>query len=198
MSNPSENAPNDPVRKSNRRALPFIVGAVLAVGAAFGIQAVTDTKAYAHMKEFAKSEGGHGERHGRHGGHHDITTMSDAEIDAKVSRMVRHAAIEIDATDEQSQKIIALVTAVAKELKPIKAQVHATGAEIHAILLADEIDRERLELLRNARLADAERISRSLANTLADVAEVLTPDQRKTLEQRMGEMHGKRKGWHRG
>ena len=179
----------DKNRGTSRRALPFIAGTALAVGAAFGIQALTDSKAYAHMKQITSSE------HGRHG---DFAKMSDTEIEARISRMVKHLAIEIDATDEQSARIATLVTAVAKDMRPIRDQVHATAREIRDLLLSDTIDREAMEQIRAERIAEADRLSRNLLTAAADVAEVLTPEQRKVLEERMQEFGHKRRGWHRG
>ena len=123
---------------------------------------------------------------------------SDAEIEARIERMVKHAAIEIDATQEQQEKITALVTAVAKDLKPVQDRLHATGKELHDLLLANTIDRAALEQLRTERLADAERISKNLVSALADVAEVLSPEQRKLLDERINQFRSMHRGGHRG
>ena len=69
----------------------------------------------------------------------------------------------------------ALITAVAKDLKPVHDRLRTTKKEIHDLLLADTIDRTALEKLRAERLAEAELISKNLINALADVAEVLSP-----------------------
>jgi Spy/CpxP family protein refolding chaperone len=63
------------------------------------------------------------------------------------------------------------------------------------LLTADTIDRGAIEALRAEHLQLAERASRRFAQVLADMAEVLTPEQRKDLAGRM-ERH--RSGWHRG
>ena len=88
----------------SNRLIALVIGAAVAIGGAVGLQAASDTKAYAHMKLIASGEGGwHGDggwrkagwRHGRHGRWHE---MSDSEIEARIERMVKHVAIEIDAT----------------------------------------------------------------------------------------------------
>lgn len=134
---------------------------------------------------------------GWHGGHHKgFADISDADIEAHVERMVKHAAIEIDATQEQQEKITVLVAAVAKDLKPVHGRLRATGQEIQDLLLANTIDRTALEQLRAERLAEAGTISKTLVGALADVAEVLSPEQRKVLDERIKHFRSKRGGWH--
>jgi len=123
--------------------------------------------------------------------------MSDSEIEARIERMVKHVAIEIDATTEQQQKITALVSTLAKDVKPMHQTMRDTGRELHLLLLAPTIDRAKLEELRTERLAEVERLSKDLVQAVADVAEVLTPEQRKVLDERIREFRGMRR-WHRG
>jgi Spy/CpxP family protein refolding chaperone len=62
-----------------------------------------------------------------------------------------------------------------------------------ATLLAQPtIDRAALEALRANQLQLAEQASRRLTQALADVADVLTPEQRKQLAERAGRWHGRR------
>ena len=124
--------------------------------------------------------------------------MSGAGIAYRVERIVKHAAIEIDATPEQQQKIIALVTATAADLKPVTIRMRATGKEMKELLLATTVDRAALEKLRAQRLADAEKVSKDMVRTIADIAELLSPEQRKILEERVEQFRHMRRGWHRG
>ena len=179
--------------KGNRRVIALVTGAAIAIGGAFGVQAFADSKAYQHWKVSA------GYSSGWHGGDHKrFADWSETEIEARIERMVKHLAIEIDATEAQQEQITALVTAVAVDLQPVRDRMRATGAELHDLLLADTIDRTALERLRAERLADAERISKTLVGALADVAEVLTPEQRRVLDQRINEFRSMHRGGHRG
>ncbi len=185
-------------QKGNRKVIALATGTVLVISSAFGIQALADSKTYAHMQLYASDIGGW-HRDGWRGGHHGrFSEMSDAEVEAKIERMVKHVAIEIDATAEQQEKITTLVTTVAKDLKPVHEQMRAAGKEIHDLLMADSIDRAALEKVRADRLAEADRISKNLVNAVADVAEVLTAEQRNVLDERIKQFRSMGKGWHRG
>jgi Spy/CpxP family protein refolding chaperone len=181
--------------RSRRWYIAAAAAVAIAATGAFGVQAFADSKTYAHMKQFAS-----GERGGWHGGGHGgrFASMTDEEIAAQVERMVKHVAIEIDATPEQTGKITALLTAVATDLKPLRESMRDTRRQVHEILTAGTIDRAALETLRAERLAEADRISKNLVTALADVAEVLTPEQRKVLDERIEEFRSMRGRWHRG
>jgi Spy/CpxP family protein refolding chaperone len=189
--------------KGNRRA--FILGAALlgVLGTAAGVHAFADNTTAQHMRLAASGPGGwfsgmHHRAHWR--GHHKgrFFDMSQEELEAKVTRIVKHVAIEIDATAEQQDKIIALVKSAAKDLRPLRDEMRAAGRQAHELLLAERLDRTALEALRAERLAETDRISKTLVNTIADIADILTPEQRKLLDERIVEMRAKRKGWHRG
>ncbi len=193
MSDEMDTAKSGWIRKNNRKWIALATGIAIAIGGVFGVQALADSKTYGHMKLYAGNYGG------GHGGHHKgLSDLSDEELEARIERMVKHVAIEIDATEEQQNRITALVTAAAKDLKPVHDRLRATGKEIHDLLLADPIDRTALEKLRAERLAEAETISKNLVGALADVAEVLSPEQRKVLDERIKEFRFMGRGWHRG
>ncbi len=180
-------------RKGNRKVIALVTGAAITLGGVFGVQALANSKTYEHMKVAAGfSSGWHG------GDHRRFADWSDADIEARIERMVKHVAIEIDATQEQQEKITALATAVAKDLRPVHDRLRASGKELHELLLADTIDRAALERLRAERLADAERISKNLVGALADVAEVLSREQRKVLDERIDQFRSMHRGGHHG
>ena len=184
-------------QKGNRKVIAIATGAILIVGSAYGVQAVANSKTGAHMMVLASDAGGwHGWRgRGHRGG---FANMSDAEIEKKINRIVKHVAIEIDATPEQQTKITNLFTAVAKDVKPMRSKMQDSGRKIHDLLLANKIDREALENIRAARLADAERVSKAIVNAVAEAAEILSPDQRKVLEERIQQFRSMRQGWGHG
>lgn len=189
-------------KKINRKVITIAAISAVAVGGAFGVQALANSKAGAHI--MLASDGGswHG---GWHRGHHGrFANMTDAEIEKKISRIIKHVAIEIEATPDQQEKLTKLFVAVAKDVKPMRGQMRESGRKIHDLLLADKIDRKALEQIRAARLADAERMSKTIVEAVVEAAEVLSPEQRKVLDERIQQFksmrrgHGWGRGWHRG
>lgn len=178
------------------RIAALLTGAALLAGGTLGVQAFAESRTYQHMALAASYEGGW---HGRD--HTPWEEMTDAEIETKVTRGVRHLGIEIDATPEQESRMIEIALGVMREVRPLKERMRLTGEELKSLLTAPTIDREALEALRAARLAEAERISKTLVGAVADLADVLSPEQRATIEQMIREKRERHRGrnWrHRG
>lgn len=207
MTDKPENSSGRWIEGGNRRIIAIVVGVGVLAGSAFAVQAFAQSKTYAHMKLYTSDDAGvagddqvhyagwgGGRRHGKHG---DFSKLTDTEIEAKITRLVKHAGIEIDATPEQEAQIIALVTPVAVNMKTMRGEMRETGQELHALLSAPVIDRAALEELRAQKLAEADEISKEWVGVIADVAMVLTAEQRQVLEERMEEFRGMRGGWHR-
>lgn len=185
--------------KSKRGLIALVTAAAIALGGAWSLQSFAGSKAVQHMKVHAESGGNwfSGQRHSvgwRRGHRDDFFEMSDTEVKAKLTRAMKHVAIEIDASQQQQDQIVTLVSDAFKQVRPLRDSLRATVAEVRQLLLSDAPDRSALERLRADRLAESDRISKTLINTLADVAEVLTPAQRKLLDERIKEHRGRHKG----
>lgn len=141
------------------------------------------------FKAFA---GGHG-CHGRGG--FMAGNLDPAAMDERLERMLKHLYVEIDATEAQKQKLGPILKQAANELLPLRGKMQAARTQATELLTRDSIDRAALETLRAEQLQQADAASRRVAQALADVAEVLTPAQRKQVAARM-ERH--RRGWHQG
>ncbi len=180
------------LRTSTGKTIAALTGAALLIGGAFGMQAIAESKAYRHMATFEGSW--------QHRDHKPLEEMTEAEIEQKVTRGVRHLGIELDATPEQEAAMIDIALGVVTEIRPLKERMHLTGQELKSLLTAPTVDRAALEALRASRLAEAERISKTLVDAVADLAEVLTPEQRGTIEQMIREKqerHEGRRHWRR-
>ena len=118
--------------------------------------------------------------------------LDPAQLDAHLDRMLKHLYVEIDATDAQKQALGPVVKAAVRDLLPLHDRLHSTRDQAVALLTQPTIDRAALESLRASQLAVAEQASKRLAQALADMADVLTPDQRKAIAEHMARRHGPR------
>ena len=198
------------VEKTNRsgavKLTAILAATTMLIGASFGVQAIAESKMYQHAKLYVSGpesveeypfvqKASWGKRRHQRGG---FSQLSDEEIEKKITRAVKHVSIEIDATTEQEAKITALATALAKDMKPLHGNFKAAGEEMRKLLVADSIDRAAMEKIRLERLAEAGRASKELVNALADIAEILTPEQRQIVDERLQQFKSMRKRWHRG
>jgi protein CpxP len=105
----------------------------------------------------------------------------EAIVDAQADRMIRHLAVEIDATAEQQDKLQSIVHAAVKDLLPVREKVEAAKATGRELLTQQTVDRVALEKLRADQIALHDAASRRLIQAIADAAEVLTPEQRRKI-----------------
>ena len=119
-------------------------------------------------------------------------SLDPAMMDEHLDRMLKHLYVEIDATDAQKQQLAPIVKGAAQDLLPLRAKMHDARRQAVALLSQESIDRAAIETLRAGQLQLAEQASKRLAQALADVADVLTPDQRKQVAERIGRWHGRR------
>jgi Spy/CpxP family protein refolding chaperone len=104
-----------------------------------------------------------------------------ARAEERADRAVRHLAIELDATNEQQEKLRAIVRATVKDLVPMRDQAHAARLQARELLTRETIDRAALERFRTEQVALADAFSKRLAQAVGDAADVLTPGQRRKL-----------------
>jgi len=121
--------------------------------------------------------------------------LDPAALDEHLDRMLKHLYVEIDATDEQKQKLTPIAKQAAKDLLPLREKMQGAHKQALELLTRDTIDRTAIEALRAEHLQLAEQASRRVAQSLADAAEVLTPAQRKELATRFENHH---RGWRHG
>jgi Spy/CpxP family protein refolding chaperone len=117
--------------------------------------------------------------HGRRRGPADPARMEE-----HLDRMLERAFEKIDATPEQRAKLEPMVKQAAAELRPLRAQARNARREGIKLFSADNIDRGAIERLRAQQIQATDAASKRFTQALTDVAEVLTPDQRKTLAAR--------------
>ena len=130
------------------------------------------------------------------GGPHGFASgpMDPAMMDQRVERMVKHLAVEVDATPDQRERLTVITKGVAKDLAPVRAQFAEGRRRGIELLSASYVDRAALEALRATQLALAQTVSERVTSALADAADVLSVEQRKTLAERVQRFRGHR-GW---
>ena len=118
--------------------------------------------------------------------------IDPAMMDEHLDRMLKHLYVEIDATEAQKQQLAPIVKAAAHDLLPMRTQFQDARRQAIDLLSRERVDRAALEALRADQLRLAEQASVRFTQALADMADVLTPAQRKQLAERVGRWHGRR------
>ena len=175
----SPSTPPPPAPRTSRRR--FFAGA--AIGAAVAAVATgVGLKAIAHAHGFG----------GWHRGGFMAASLDPAALDDHLDRMLRHLYVEVDATDDQKQRLAPILKAAARDLLPMRDQLRDARRQAVALLSQPTVDRSALEALRAGQIQLADQASRRVAQALADAADVLTPEQRARLAARAARRHGYR------
>jgi Spy/CpxP family protein refolding chaperone len=101
---------------------------------------------------------------------------------------IHRALAEVGASDQQEEQILAMVDSIFERFHAnaeLREQLHD---RIAAALTADPVDRAALEAARTEILLHLDQASRELVGDVADMAEVLTLEQRSEL----AELHQRR------
>jgi periplasmic protein CpxP/Spy len=124
--------------------------------------------------------------------------LSPAQIEDRVDRGIRHAAIELDATPEQQEKLRAIAKGAVKDLLPMREKAQTARVRAAELLTQPKVDRAAIEAFRTEQLALADAASRRFAQAVGDVAEVLTPEQRQKAHEWLQWRRGLWRRWHHG
>lgn len=109
----------------------------------------------------------------------------EAVVEAHADRVIRHLAIEIDATTEQQDKLRAVVGGAVHDLLPMREKLLAARSTARDLLTQQTIDRSAIEKFRADQIAFHDATSKRLVQAVADAAEILTPEQRRKLSNMM-------------
>ena len=156
--------------KTSRRWLYWALPAVLVLGL------VTFGRAYA-SGPFC-----HGMR-----GHHGPS--SSAEVAEHMDHKVEYLMDAVDANDAQRQQADALVQKLAPETFKLMSEGRALRAELKTALLAEKLDKARLDALRTRLDTLGDRLVDTGMDGVLELAEILTPAQRQKVSDKLARMH---------
>ena len=111
--------------------------------------------------------------------------LTPAEAEDRADRGIRHIAIELDATPEQQEKLRTIAKAAVKDLLPMRDKAMAGRERAQSLLTAPTVDRAAIEAFRTEQMGLADAATKRVAQAFADMAEVLTPDQRRKVGEFM-------------
>ena len=141
------------------------------------------TAAGVGAKAFAQGTGGmFGGRRG-FGSGDPANAGKHAELRAEYR--VRSLLTDINATEEQQNKVVGIVKAAMGDMRPLRDKLFAARKSVFEQLTQPSVDRAGLERLRADQMQFAETASKRFTLALADAAEVLTHEQRTALARRM-------------
>ena len=120
--------------------------------------------------------GGHGGRHHGYSQEHLLERL-EAVFD------------RIDATEQQRTQVSAIVDALWRDLDSVVARHRDNRAAVVELLQAPVVDRAGLQALRDDEMDLVAGASNRVVEAVADVAEVLTPEQRQQLAQMVARHH---------
>jgi Spy/CpxP family protein refolding chaperone len=124
--------------------------------------------------------------------------LDPAQIEDRADRMVRHLAVELDANNEQQEKLRGIMRGMLKDVIPARDKAQAARRQARELLTQTTIDRGAMEKLRAEQIALADSVSKRVVQALGDAAEVLSPEQRRKLNDRFPPFSAGGPGWRHG
>jgi periplasmic protein CpxP/Spy len=94
-------------------------------------------------------------------------------------KMIERLLDRVEASEDQKTKINAIVERTRTEMQDLGTEQRASIAELAEILKAPTIDRAALEAKRVERMSKLDQRTKVMTTAFADIAEVLSPEQRK-------------------
>lgn len=116
-------------------------------------------------------------------GGHMMTMGHSDDMVAHVNGMLQFLYDGVGASESQKTQLATLSQGVTADLQAMHASMAQTHEQAFGVLTQDTIDRTKLESIRAEQMRVADEVSKRLTKYVADVAETLTPVQRKALAE---------------
>jgi Spy/CpxP family protein refolding chaperone len=105
----------------------------------------------------------------------------ERRIDRRVDRMLNR----VDATEEQRDKVKGIFKSALADVKALGIKPGETHEKYIQLLRSDTVDPAAFEALRAQQMQTADAASKRIVQAFAEAAQVLTPDQRRQVADRM-------------
>ena len=164
-------SPNEATTPKSRRR-PFlkgvIAGGLISSMLAVGATVFANSDHQSHFWKAGSCRQGHAIR--------DPAVMQE-----RAGFMADWVLKRVNATEEQNAQVKATLQASIAELLELRNQHYANRDEMRAALTRPTIDRAELERIRTAEMQLANTASTTLVGSIADIADVLDPEQRQAI-----------------
>jgi Spy/CpxP family protein refolding chaperone len=122
--------------------------------------------------------------------HHLDPEEMARRLDYRIGRLIR----DVGGTQQQKDQLVAIASAALAELRPMREQLRQARRAGLELLATPVVDRRALEQLRTTQMQVADAKSKRMVQAMADAAEVLTPEQRAKVAERMKHRMGRGRG----
>jgi Spy/CpxP family protein refolding chaperone len=106
-----------------------------------------------------------------------------------MGRMIDHMLDSVNATEQQRAQVKEITKAAAADLKAQHEATRGLHEQMMQAFAQPTVDANAVEALRQKQLAAHDQISKRMTQAMLDVSRVLTPEQRKTLADKMTKRH---------
>jgi len=96
----------------------------------------------------------------------------------------------VKANDAQKAQATAIVKASVEKGAPLAEKLRGNHEQMRKLMSAATIDKAAIETLRAEQIKLVDEASKLATQTMQDIAEVLTPEQRAKLAEKMEKRHG--------
>jgi len=133
--------------------------------------------------------GGLGGFHHGWAGHHGLPAMSPEAAKEHIQVAAKWALRDVDASEQQQERVNAIAADAVDDLFRLRQRHLENREAFHAQLGGASVDRAALEEIRKSEMALADEASKRFVRAVADMADVLTPEQRQALMEKLARRH---------
>jgi Spy/CpxP family protein refolding chaperone len=118
-------------------------------------------------------------------GHHHARPTTSAELASRMNGGIEHLLDRVDASDAQRERASALAEQRAPALFALMGEGRALRQQLKQALLAEQLDRARLDQLRGQIDALAQRAAGEGLDAVYALSDILTPAQRQQVAEHL-------------